>query len=170
MVAIKAALKPLFFELGETMNYFFTATLLLINGSCAFAQVQRVSTLPLTMTVKSMPSSMGESYTPATIAMIENRAKVNANKTVAGVRYFSVTDADLNGKTGAALLERLSPEAIKDPKGLHRVEIVVDIKRPHVVREPANKPLAIGTTTLEGKVGNILVNSNILSSQLIIVK
>lgn len=133
-----------------------------------------VSSAPGSFVRSSLTAASGtvttESPDLTTEIMIRNRARVFGDRiTASGERYWSVVDADLNGKTGDQLLQRLSPAAIQ-AGDIRQMNILVNLKRNLTIFTTSDRPVEIGTATLDGKgVNSIAVTSIISASGLAIV-
>ena len=131
-------------------------------------QPPRISTDSL---VPSSTTVSSGTYTPSTLVMIENRARVLGNRlSASGTRYFAVTDADLVGKTPDEVLRRLSPPVITAVGGLRQIDIVVDLQRPITLFPTADQPANVGTAVVQSSgFNNIAVNSIITGAQLTVI-
>jgi hypothetical protein len=107
---------------------------------------------------------------PSAIVMIENRARVLANRASAGgTRYFEVRSSDLAGKTPDQVIQRLSPSVISQGEFVRKVELVVDLQRPLTIVTNGSQPVNIGTASFQGNVANVEVHANIISSDITII-
>jgi hypothetical protein len=97
-----------------------------------------------------------------TLTMVVNRSRVLGDKVDgAGTRYFSVTDADLAGKTPTQVTQRLTPSVVTPGQNVKTLDIVVALDHPLFVTTTGKTPFAIGTAILDGKLKDLQVNTNI---------
>ena len=102
--------------------------------------------------------------------MFRNRSRVFGDRIVDGRRYWSVVDADVNGKSNDQVLQRLAPAPILARDGVRELDILVDVKRHLTVFTTPDRPVDIGTATVDAKdVRSISVTSIISASGLTIV-
>lgn len=111
-------------------------------------------------------SASSGSFSHTEAALVNNRARTFGNTVSgSGTRYYAVGDADLRGKSSAEILKLLSPPEIQVTTGLRRVDIVIDVRRPIIVRVAGGETVGIGTTTLNGSaLRNVAVRASIFSS------
>ena len=110
-------------------------------------------------------------YTPSSIVMIENRAKVLGNRTTAsGTRYFAVKDSDLVGKKPEEIVQSLAPAAIQAGDGVKKMEVLVNLQKPITLYTNADQPAYIGTVVAQAAgLRQIEVHSSIFTNDLTIV-
>jgi len=108
---------------------------------------------------------------PSTEVLVKNRARVFADRVSAsGVRYWSLVNSDLNGKTPDQVLQRLSPTAIRASDHVREMDIVVDLKEPLTVFTKPGQSFSIGTAQVDGaRVHSITVTSIISTNGLTII-
>jgi hypothetical protein len=89
-------------------------------------------------------------YSPSAIVSIKNRARTLGNQpSPSNTRYFAVDDAALRGLQPELVIDRLSP-SIAPTEKLRAIEIVVDIKKPISIWNPApNSSVNIGTAVIQ---------------------
>src|SRR4051812_29229631 len=72
-----------------------------------------IGSLARSSTAAAYAAAVSGSPDPSTEVMIKHRARVLRDRlTASGVRYWSLSDADLAGKRPDEILQRLSPSAI----------------------------------------------------------
>jgi hypothetical protein len=132
---------------------------------------QRPPALSTDSLVRSSAATASGTYTPSTVAMIENRARTLGDRVDgSGTRYFAVTDADLIGKKPEEIIQRLSPTIITAGDQVRKMEILVDLQRPITLYTDAKQPVNIGTAIVQGAgLNNIDVHSSIFANAVQVV-
>lgn len=108
---------------------------------------------------------------PSTETMVRNRARVFQDRvSPSGVKYWSLLDSDLNGKTPDQVLQRLSPTAIGSGDHVREMDILVDLKEPLTVFTKPGQSISIGTALVDGAgISSITVASMISTNGLTII-
>ena len=96
--------------------------------------------------------------------MVKNMARWFQNRvSPSGVRYWSLVDSDLKGKTPDQMLQRLSPPAIQEG-GRVRMDVVVDLKEPLTIFARPGQSISIGTALVDGAGTQSITVTSIIST------
>ena len=123
---------------------------------------QHTAKVPAAVVVAPVATTPVPETITGTLTMVVNRSRVLGDKVDgAGIRYFSLRDIDLAGKTPAQVTQRLTPAVVTPQQNVKTLDIVVAIDHPLFVTTSGKAPFAIGTAILDGKVKDLRVNSNV---------
>lgn len=158
----------------NTLLASLAALLALLASPAALAQ-NLISSATGSVVRSSLTAASGSAATQSpdltTETMIRNRSRVFGDRvTASGEKYWSVADADLQGKAADQIKQRLSPAPISMRDGVRDMNVLVDLKRHLTVFTTPDHPVDIGTATVDGKdLHSIAVTSIISASGLTIV-
>jgi hypothetical protein len=100
------------------MKYIYRILAIVAAPLGAIAQQQTPSSAGI---VSAVTGITADTFSPADIALVENRAKVYKGRLLAGTEYRAATDRDVAGKSPGQVATILSPPAIGRGYGMWRL-------------------------------------------------